>query len=61
MEFVTIKGEAKYGYVTEWRLRQMLKEGVLEKFGFYAGSRFYINHTAFVEWLKEKTSGTAAE
>lgn len=50
MKFLTIKQEAELGIVPGFRLRQMLKQGRLP--GYYAGSRYYVNHDMLVAQLE---------
>ena len=59
MQFLTIKQEARQGIVAEWRLRQMLKQNRLP--GYYAGTRFYINHTMLMEQIERECLMNATE
>lgn len=57
MIFLTIRQEAQQGIVPEHRLRQMLKQKALP--GFYAGTRFYVNHEQFVAQLEAMSADQA--
>ena len=50
MQVFTITQEAKQGLLSEFRLRQMQKQGRLP--GFYSGTRYYVNHDMLVEQIE---------
>lgn len=47
--FQTIRKTAASGILSEYRLRQMLKEGKLP--GFFVGNRFLVDQSELVEML----------
>ena len=58
MELITIKEAGKRGPLTEWRLREMRKDGELP--GVACGNRFYVNYSKLIEKLEsdsEKNAG----
>lgn len=55
MDYPTIKRAAKELEISEWTLRQMVKEKKVP--GFYRGNRFYVN----LEMLKEQFNKMSME
>ena len=49
MTVFTIRGEARESNLPEHFLRSLLRQNQLP--GFYAGTRYYVNHELFMEQL----------
>lgn len=57
IDFRTIRQTAETGLVSEWRLRQMLREGKLP--GVYSGTRFYVDVEELEAQLKAQSLANA--
>ena len=49
MKIYTVRGEARASGLPEHFLRTLLRQNRLP--GFYAGTRYYVNHDVFMEQL----------